>query len=56
MRVPALWPTGELSLAGAQAAVAGGLAMLLFLGSGLVWLLGLALGWGCPRAETPSFP
>ncbi len=47
---------GEPSLAGAQAAVAGGLVMLLFFGSGLVWLLGLALAWVFPRSETASFP
>jgi hypothetical protein len=47
---------GEPSLAGAQAAMAGGLVMLLFLGSGFVWLIGVALAWVFPRSETASFP
>ena len=58
----AFWPGGpnsgghEPSLGGAQAAVAGGIVLLLVLGSSVFWLLGLAIGGLKKDNEEPSFP
>jgi len=58
----AFWPVGsksaghEPSLAGAEAAVAGGIAMFVVLGSSLFWLLGAAIATLGSDREAPSFP
>ena len=46
----------EPSLGGAQAAMSGGIVILLLLGSSVLWLLGAAIGSGGNDREEPSIP
>ena len=46
----------EPSLAGAQAAMMGGFALLLILASGLLWLIGAAIAFRGPDAGERNFP
>jgi hypothetical protein len=46
----------EPSLAGAQAAMMGGLVLLLVLASALIWLIGAAIAFRGPGARERSFP
>jgi hypothetical protein len=47
---------GEPSLGGAQAAMMGGLALLLFLGSFVCWLLGATIASLGTENQPPGFP